>query len=183
MSAGMGKSAASFLSAVSCTEAFTIEGCRFVHSLQRYDALPLMETHHIHHCGYQGTQRLMDVNAGQLFHCSCLGGNTHSHGAAKSTLAHAIQNCSLCAVVPTTEVETLVPGGTWKAGILFRDECSGAEFSIHVSIVNVGSMTSQRRRQSGRVKPHFGTVKGRKGIYRLPGRSKTTVVTRFLCLS
>jgi hypothetical protein len=152
MSAGMGKCAASFLSAVPSTEAFTIEEGTFVRSLQRYNAIPPVRTPHTHHCGHRGTRRLTDGNVGHLFHCPCLGGNIHPHDAVKDTLAHAIHNCGLCAVVPSTEVATPIPGGTWNADILFMDEISQTEFIIDVNIVNVDSVTSQRRRRD------FGAV-------------------------
>ena len=121
-------------------------------SLQRYNAIPPVRTPHTHHCGHRGTRRLTDGNVGHLFHCPCLGGNIHPHDAVKDTLAHAIHNCGLCAVVPSTEVATPIPGGTWNADILFMDEISQTEFIIDVNIVNVDSVTSQRRRRD------FGAV-------------------------
>ena len=64
MSAGMGKCAASFLSAVPSTETLTIEEGKFVRSHQRYNAILPMGTPHTHHCGNRGTERLTDRNVG-----------------------------------------------------------------------------------------------------------------------
>ena len=49
-------------------------------------------------------------------------------------------------MVPHTEVPLDVPGGQWKAGIIFMDDESGKVYVIDVSIVNTDSATSQRRR-------------------------------------
>ena len=49
-------------------------------------------------------------------------------------------------MVPHTEVPLDVPGGLWKADIIFMDDESGKVYVIDVSIVNTDSATSQRRR-------------------------------------
>jgi len=84
-------------------------------------------------------------------------------------------------VVPHTEVPLDVPGGHWKADTIFMDDESGITYVIDVSIVNTDSATTQRRRGDfGAVE---ATLRQKNGLFRLLGRFKTTVATKFLYLS
>ena len=69
---------------------------------------------------------------------------------------------------------------------IFMDDESGKVYVIDISIVNTDSATTQRRRGDfGAVEAALigGRAMPKSGLFRLPGKFKTTVATKFLCLS
>ena len=145
IASGLSKCAASFLVAVPMVSAFTLDAGTFVRSLQRYNGQPPVQTPYTHHCGERGQRRLAASDWVHLNNCPCLGGNIFPHNAVRDTLAHGINQCGAASVVPHTEVPLDVPGGQWKAGLMYMDSVSGKTYVLDVSIVNVDSATSQRR--------------------------------------
>jgi hypothetical protein len=121
-----------------------LEEGTFRRSMRRYNGLSPVSSPHTHHCGERGQRRLAQTDWEHLNNCPCLGGNIFPHNAVRDTLAHAVHQCGATSVVPHTEVPLDVPGGQWRADVMFMGDVSGKSYVLDVSIVNTDSATAQR---------------------------------------